>query len=116
MHTLLFIVYQIIIFIFEFSGTAQGQNVASVEKKRIEDLLKNTGQLFKRLRVIYEKCNENCQLQGMEYTHIESLIPIKEEWDMKSDEKKASEAYRLAVEEYKEVMDVRLIMDILYFN
>lgn len=62
--------------------------------------------LFKRLRIIYEKCNESCQLQGMEYTHIESLIPLKEEWDMKSDEKKSSEAYRLACEENKEIMEV----------
>lgn len=65
--------------------------------------------MFKRLRLIYEKCNENCQLQGMEYTHIESLIPLKEEWDMKSDEKKTSEAYRLTCEERKEIMEVRRI-------
>lgn len=65
--------------------------------------------LFKRLRLIYEKCNENCQLQGMEYTHIESLIPLKEEWDMKSDEKKTSEAYRLAYEESKEITEVSKI-------
>lgn len=44
----------------------------------------------------------------MEYTHIESLIPLKEEWDMKSDEKKTSEAYRLACEESKEIMEVSL--------
>lgn len=80
-----------------------------MEKKKVEELLKHCTQvLFKRLRMIYEKCNENCQLQGMEYTHIESLIPIKEEWDMKSDEKKASEAYRVAIDEYKDVMDVRI--------
>ncbi|KAG8037580.1 hypothetical protein G9C98_005790 [Cotesia typhae] len=42
---------------------------------------------------------------GMEYTHIESLIPLKEEWDMKSDEKKTSEPYRLACEERKELID-----------
>lgn len=59
--------------------------------------------LFKRLRLIYEKCNESCQLQGMEYTHIESLIPYKDELDIKSDEKKQSEAYRSVVEEHKEL-------------
>ncbi|KAI4457420.1 mediator of rna polymerase ii transcription subunit 30 [Holotrichia oblita] len=61
--------------------------------------------LFKRLRLIYEKCNENCQIQGMEYTHIESLIPFKDEIDPKYDEKKNSEAYRLVCEESKEVME-----------
>lgn len=45
----------------------------------------------------------------MEYTHIESLIPLKEEWDMKSDEKKTSEAYRLAYEESKEITEVSKI-------
>ena len=45
----------------------------------------------------------------MEYTHIESLIPIKEEWDMKSDEKKASEPYRVACEEHKESVEVYII-------
>lgn len=39
----------------------------------------------------------------MEYTHIESLIPYKDELDIKSDEKKQSEAYRSVVEEHKEL-------------
>ncbi|OXU30462.1 hypothetical protein TSAR_013486 [Trichomalopsis sarcophagae] len=87
------------------NGTSQGQNLSNDKKLKVQEQLKTTTVLFKRLRVIYEKCNENCQLQGMEYTHIESLIPIKEEWDMKSDEKKASEAYRLACEEHKDAME-----------
>lgn len=41
----------------------------------------------------------------MEYTHIESLIPFKDEVDPKYDEKKNSEAYRNACEESKEVME-----------
>lgn len=84
--------------------------MASEKKTKVYDQLRMIKMMFKRLRLIYEKCNENCQLQGMEYTHIESLIPLKEEWDMKSDEKKSSEAYRLACEESKEIMEVRKIM------
>lgn len=80
--------------------------MASEKKLKVHDQLRLLKMLFKRLRLIYEKCNESCQLQGMEYTHIESLIPLKEEWDMKSDEKKTSEAYRLACEESKEVIEV----------
>jgi mediator of RNA polymerase II transcription subunit 30 len=80
--------------------------MANEKKSKVYDQLRMIKMMFKRLRLIYEKCNENCQLQGMEYTHIESLIPLKEEWDMKSDEKKSSEAYRLACEESKEVMEV----------
>lgn len=41
----------------------------------------------------------------MEYTHIESLIPFKDEMDPKHDEKKNTEAYRLACLESKEVME-----------
>jgi hypothetical protein len=37
---------------------------------------------------------------------LQSLIPLKEEWDMKSDEKKTSESYRLVCEENKEIMEV----------
>ncbi|XP_063228681.1 mediator of RNA polymerase II transcription subunit 30-like [Bacillus rossius redtenbacheri] len=85
------------------NGTVPGANTSTEKKAKIQDHLKNLRILFKRLRLIYDKCNENCQ--GMEYTHIESLIPLKEEWDMKSDEKKMSESYRLACEENKEVMD-----------
>ncbi|XP_050592481.1 mediator of RNA polymerase II transcription subunit 30-like isoform X2 [Bombus affinis] len=87
------------------NGMAQGTNLANEKKNKVQEQLRTLKLLFRRLRVIYEKCNENCQLQGMEYTHIESLIPLKEEWDMKSDEKKTSEAYRLACEESKEIME-----------
>ncbi|KAG5312520.1 Mediator of RNA polymerase II transcription subunit 30 [Trachymyrmex zeteki] len=87
------------------NGTAQGANMANEKKKKVYEQLEMIKIMFKRLRLIYEKCNENCQLQGMEYTHIESLIPLKEEWDMKSDEKKTSETYRLSCEERKEVME-----------
>ncbi|XP_012272425.1 mediator of RNA polymerase II transcription subunit 30 [Orussus abietinus] len=87
------------------NGTAQGVSTTNEKKVKFQEQLRTLKLLFKRLRLIYEKCNENCQLQGMEYTHIESLIPLKEEWDMKSDEKKTSETYRLACEESKEIME-----------
>jgi len=87
------------------NGTPQGSGTSNEKKAKVQELLRTIRVLFKRLRLIYEKCNENCQLQGMEYTHIESLIPFKDEIDPKHDEKKNSEAYRLACEESKEVME-----------
>ncbi|KAG8222387.1 hypothetical protein J437_LFUL003007 [Ladona fulva] len=54
------------------NGTAQGANAANEKKAKIQEQLKTIRLLFKRLRLIYEKCNENCQ--GMEYTHIEQVI------------------------------------------
>lgn len=97
-------------------GMAQGANLANEKKNKVQEQLRTLKLLFRRLRVIYEKCNENCQLQGMEYTHIESLIPLKEEWDMKSDEKKTSEAYRLACEESKEIMEVSININIKHWK
>ncbi|XP_071055202.1 mediator of RNA polymerase II transcription subunit 30 isoform X2 [Onthophagus taurus] len=87
------------------NGTPQGTNISNDKKAKIQEQLRTIRVLFKRLRLIYEKCNDNCQLQGMEYTHIESLIPFKDEIDPKYDEKKNSEAYRLICEESKEVME-----------
>lgn len=87
-------------------ATPQGSTAATDKKLKVQDQLRMIRLLFRRLKLIYEKCNENCQLQGMEYTHIESLIPLKEEWDMKSEEKKTSEAYRLACMESKDAMEV----------
>lgn len=87
------------------NGTVQGSNSSNEKKARVQEQLRTIRVLFKRLRLIFEKCNENCQLQGMEYTHIESLIPLKDEPDTKSDEKKSSEAYRLICEEHKEIME-----------
>ncbi|KAJ8926817.1 hypothetical protein NQ314_020665 [Rhamnusium bicolor] len=87
------------------NGTPQSLNASNEKKAKVQELLRTIRVLFKRLRLIYEKCNENCQIQGMEYTHIESLIPFKDEIDPKHDEKKNSEAYRLACEESKEVME-----------
>ncbi|KAJ8923800.1 hypothetical protein NQ315_010382 [Exocentrus adspersus] len=87
------------------NGIPQSLNASNEKKAKVQELLRTIRVLFKRLRLIYEKCNENCQIQGMEYTHIESLIPFKDELDPKHDEKKNSEAYRLACEESKEVME-----------
>lgn len=41
------------------------------KKTKLQEQLKTIKLLFKRLRLIYDKCNENCQ--GMEYTHIEVI-------------------------------------------
>lgn len=86
------------------NGTIQVGNAANEKKAKIQEHIKTIKVYFKRLRIIYLRCNENSQLQGMEYTHIESLIPLKEEGDSKSEERKNSEAYRQASEECKELM------------
>lgn len=45
---------------------------------------------------------------------LQSLIPLKEEWDQKADERKMSESYRTACEERREIMEVGAQIDSLY--
>lgn len=91
------------------NGTAPGANLCNDRKNKIQEILIHIKQNFKRLGMIYTRCNENAQLQGMEYMHIESLIPLRDEWDQKADERKMSESYRMACEERREIMEQVLL-------
>ncbi|XP_013149364.1 PREDICTED: mediator of RNA polymerase II transcription subunit 30 isoform X1 [Papilio polytes] len=82
------------------NGTQHGENASNDKKAKMQEQLRTIRLLFKRLRLIYEKCNETCQVEGMEYTHMESLIPLKDEADNKTlDERRNTETYRQILEE-----------------
>ncbi|XP_050535341.1 mediator of RNA polymerase II transcription subunit 30 [Daktulosphaira vitifoliae] len=98
-------VFQILKVIMPPNGTPSGATMSNDRRIKMQDHLRHIKLLFKRLRIIYEKCNDSCQLQGMEYMHMEGLIPLQEEWDMKSEEKKTSETYRVVNDELKEVSE-----------
>ncbi|XP_049874063.1 mediator of RNA polymerase II transcription subunit 30 [Pectinophora gossypiella] len=86
------------------NGTQHGENASNDKKAKMQEQLRTIRLLFKRLRLIYEKCNETCQ--GMEYTHMESLIPLKDEADNKTlDERRNTEAYRLALDENRDLTE-----------
>ncbi|KAJ8735376.1 hypothetical protein PYW07_006996 [Mythimna separata] len=86
------------------NGTHNGENASNDKKAKMQEQLRTIRLLFKRLRLIYEKCNETCQ--GMEYTHMESLIPLKDEAENKAlDERRNTESYRLALEENRELTE-----------
>ncbi|KAJ0182701.1 hypothetical protein K1T71_002070 [Dendrolimus kikuchii] len=86
------------------NGTQNGENVSNDKKAKMQEQLRTIRLLFKRLRLIYEKCNETCQ--GMEYTHMESLIPLKDEAENKAlDERRNTESYRLVLEENRELTE-----------
>lgn len=86
------------------NGTQHGENASNDKKAKMQEQLRTIRLLFKRLRLIYEKCNETCQ--GMEYTHMESLIPLKDEAENKTlDERRNTESYRLALEENTELTE-----------
>jgi mediator of RNA polymerase II transcription subunit 30 len=86
---------------------------STLEKQnRLQDVLKGIGMLFKRLRVCWDKCQENTL--GMEFLPMESLIPLKD--DMQDSnrtelEKKRGDTYKSASEEHNE-----LIQQIIFKN
>ena len=88
-----------------FNQQTQTHDKSNQEKQnRLQDVLKGIGMLFKRLRVCWEKCQENTG--GMDFMPIESLIPLKEEGEGGVErEKKRGEAYKVALEEHNELMN-----------
>ncbi|EEB12817.1 conserved hypothetical protein [Pediculus humanus corporis] len=62
-------------------------SLCKIGQETVQDIVSRTQEIFQTLKT------------------IQSLIPLKEEWDMKSEERKNSEAYRQASEECKELME-----------
>ncbi|KAK4308871.1 hypothetical protein Pmani_019462 [Petrolisthes manimaculis] len=83
------------------NGTNQG-SLSNEKKLRAQENLNAIQRHFKTLRAIYARVNDDCA--GMEYTHIESLIPYKDE-DTRADHKKMGENYRLLMEESRELKE-----------
>ncbi|XP_055848318.1 mediator of RNA polymerase II transcription subunit 30 [Episyrphus balteatus] len=76
-------------------------------EKKVQEYFRTIRLLFKRVRIIYEKCNDGYP-QGMEYTHIESLIPYKDEPDHRS-EPTHCEEYRKAMQENRELIETVML-------
>merc|ERR1719308_409098 len=87
-----------------YSAQTQQHDKSTLEKQtRLQDVLKGIGMLFKRLRVCWEKCQENTG--GMDFMPIESLIPLKEDGEGRVElEKKRGDAYKSAAEEHNELV------------
>ena len=88
-----------------YSAQTQQHDKSTMEKQtRLQDVLKGIGMLFKRLRVCWDKCQENTG--GMDFLPIESLIPLKDDMDMGRTEleKKRGDSYKAALEEHNELM------------
>ncbi|CAH4028976.1 unnamed protein product [Pieris brassicae] len=86
------------------SGTALGESASHDKRAKMQEQLRTIRLLFKRLRLIYDKCSETCQ--GMEYTHMESLVPLKDAPDHKAlDERRHSDAYRAALDQNRELVE-----------
>lgn len=92
--------------LFSFSGTQQG-NAASLEKKlKVQEQFRTIRLLFKRLRLLYDKCNDSgIQHAGMEIAQIESFIPLKDEPDNRP-EPITTEEYKRALAENRKLIEI----------
>lgn len=79
-----------------------GTSSSSTEKK-VQEQFRTIRLLFKRLRILYDKCND-----GMEYmqynSNVESLIPLKDEPDHIAPAQ--TEEYKKALQENRESMEI----------
>jgi len=74
-------------------------------KPKFQDTLKHIRGLFKRLRVIYDKIEESCPTTENIDTELEKSIPYKDELTTSIDEKRNTEAYLAAYEEYRDLTE-----------
>jgi len=90
------------------SGTPQSNSSAMDKKNKLQEQLKTVKVLFKRLRIIYDKCNENSQ--ELESYPLETMIPTQsnlDEW--KYGDKKNTEQHQAAVDERKDLYEQILV-------
>lgn len=86
------------------TGNPQSATVAHEKKTKLDEQLRTVKLLFKRLRIIYNKCNENSQ--ELDAYPLESMIPTQSNLaDWKYGEKKNTEQYLTALEERKELYE-----------
>ncbi|KAK1172640.1 mediator of RNA polymerase II mRNAion subunit 30-like isoform X1 [Huso huso] len=70
---------------------------------KLQEHLRQLSVLFRKLRLVYDKCNENCA--GLDPVPTEQLIPYVEEDGSKHDDRSANQ-FRCASEDRREVMEV----------
>uniref|UniRef100_A0A1Q3F4R0 Mediator of RNA polymerase II transcription subunit 30 n=1 Tax=Culex tarsalis TaxID=7177 RepID=A0A1Q3F4R0_CULTA len=88
------------------NGTNQGLTASNDKKAKVQEQFRTIRLLFKRLRLLYDKCNDFCQ-QGMEYTHVEGLIPVKGEPERT--EPVHTEEYKKAMQENRELIEIVML-------
>lgn len=90
------------------NSTQQSSTAAVDKKSKLQEHLKTIKVLFKRLRIIYDKCNENSQ--DLEGYQLDTMIPTKSNLtDWKYADRKNTDQYQTALEERKELYDQILV-------
>uniref|UniRef100_A0A336MRM4 Mediator of RNA polymerase II transcription subunit 30 n=1 Tax=Culicoides sonorensis TaxID=179676 RepID=A0A336MRM4_CULSO len=84
------------------NGTQPGLTSSMDKKLKVQEQFRTIRLLFKRLRLLYEKCSDT---QGIEYPHIMSFIPLKDEPDNRP-EPIYTEDYKKTLQENKELTEI----------
>ncbi|XP_053322821.1 mediator of RNA polymerase II transcription subunit 30 [Spea bombifrons] len=71
---------------------------------KLQEHLRQLSVLFRKLRLVYDKCNETCA--GLDPVPVEQLIPYVEDDCSKHDDRSAANPLRFAAEEKREIMEV----------
>ncbi|XP_030074167.1 mediator of RNA polymerase II transcription subunit 30 [Microcaecilia unicolor] len=71
---------------------------------KLQEHLRQLSILFRKLRLVYDKCNENCA--GLEPVPVEQLVPYVEDDGSKHDDHSAASQLRFASEERQEILEV----------
>ncbi|XP_060752870.1 mediator of RNA polymerase II transcription subunit 30 isoform X1 [Tachysurus vachellii] len=85
------------------NGVTYHPNTHQDRLGKLQEHLRMLSVLFRKLRLVYDKCNENCA--GLEPIPPEQLIPYVEDDSSKLDERVGSQMHS-ASEERREVLEV----------
>lgn len=112
----LFLSSLIIFFCNNFIGKSKSVAIAKEKHALLNAKITSIKSYFVSLKYIYKICNEECEIQGMEYTpDIESWIPMKDDIETKTDDKnKNTESYRLLCEQRQALREVKLLNSFFY--
>ena len=93
------------------NGTSQMATNSAEKRAKCQEQFRTIRLLFKRLRLLYDKCNDTVHgvKMGMEYTPIESLIPFVDDEQQDFNSLQTNEEYKKAVLENRELSEIVML-------
>ncbi|KAM8840007.1 mediator of RNA polymerase II transcription subunit 30 isoform 1-T2 [Spinachia spinachia] len=85
------------------NGVTYNPNTHGDRLGKLQEHLRMLSVLFRKLRLVYDKCNKNCS--GMDPIPPEQLIPFMEDDGCKREERSAGQC-RPAIEDRREILEV----------
>lgn len=83
------------------NGTTGSAHISAEKRQKMQEQFRTIRLLFKRLRLLYEKCDN-----AEDYTQVESLIPYVEDENKPDPVPVQSEEYQRALVENRELNDI----------